>query len=253
MTEIKKTLQIIKARWPEAILIIGIGLLSIPAMLLVTPSKIGCLESMVLFRWLTSIFSMVIILMLITLRSGFLRTVYLESQKRQSFLILLRTGLHFLWRMIVLGVLYWILLVMLIRLGIYLTYLVGKLVTSGETGIARNPFLINPLLVSAANIILMKFILLIPALVIVLDCRAFESFKFLKKYRFRDARELIALFCLQIVLGFLWMFLRTICGTTTLRPIFEIGASVITHFISLTITIMAVRFVASHDLVYDRA
>ena len=200
-----------------------------------------------LFWWLT-VFPLIIVLIQTTLRSGFLRTVYLESQKRQSLLVLLRMGIHFLWRMIVLGVLYKIPLLTLISLS---AYLVGKLVASGGIGIARNLPLINPLLTSAVNIILMKLILLTPALVIVLDCRVFESFKFLKKCRLRDTKELIMLFCLQIVLGVLWSFLRTTYGVTTLWHIFEIGASTITHFISLTITIMAVRFVASQNLVYD--
>jgi hypothetical protein len=136
---------------------------------------------------------------------------------------------------------------MLAWLSTYATYSVGKLVASREAGISR------ALLVSAVTIILMKLILLLPALVIVLDCGAFESFKLLKKYRFREARELIALFCFQPVLGFLWMFLRAPYDATILGPIFKIGTFVITNFISLTIVIMAMRFVASHNLVYDKA
>jgi hypothetical protein len=250
MTEIKKALQIIKARWPEAALIIGIGLLSTPVMLLATPSQIGRLYSTALFRWLTPVFQMVVILVLLILRSGFLRTVYLESQKRQSFLVLLRTGFHFLWRMIVLGVFYRIFWGMLTWLSTYATYSVGKLVASREAGISHAFF--SSLLVSAVTIILMKLILLLPALVIVLDCGAFESFKLLKKYRFREARELIALFCFRIALGCLWIFLQPY-NATILRPIFRIGTVAIMDFISLTIVIMAVRFVASHNLVYDRA
>ncbi len=104
----------------------------------------------------------------------------------------------------------------------------------------------------AINVILIKLILLIPALVIVLDCRAFESFKFLKKCRLRNAGELIALFCFQIALGFFWTFLRTLYGAaTTSQLTFRIVGSITTCFIGLVIAVMAVRFVASLDLVYD--
>jgi len=136
--------------------------------------------------------------------------------------------------MIVLGLLY---LIPLLTLTLLSTRLVGKPTVLGQLVI---------------NIILMKFILLLPALVIVLDCRVFESFKFLKKCRLRDAGELIVLFCFNMAFPYLWMFSRTLHGTTT-RPqlFFRIVTSIITCFIGLIIAVMAVRFVASQNLVYD--
>lgn len=238
MTEIKNTLSILKARWPEVTLIISISLLPVLARLVVS------LKSMRVSLWLLVFFPLVSILILATLRSGFLRTVYLEGQKRQSIAVLLRTGLHFLWRMIVLGLLYFILFLTLTLLS---TRLVGKPAAPGETGILHN----ISLLVLVINIILMKFILLLPALVIVLDCRVFESFKFLKKCRLRDAGELIVLFCFKMALPYLRMFLRTLNDTTTIQKlIFSIVNSVTTCFIGLIIAVMAVRFVASLDLLY---
>jgi len=163
---------------------------------------------------------------------------------------LLRTGFHFLWRMIVLGSLYFIPLLMLTFLS---TRLVARRVAPGETDILHNIFLIRRLLVLVITIILMKFILLIPALVIVLDCRAFESFKFLKNCRLRDAREIIILFCFNMAFPYLWMFLRRLYGATTIpRQIFSIINSVTTCFIGLIIAVMAVRFVSSLNLVYDK-
>ena len=244
MNEIKKTLAILKARWPEVtLIIISISLLPVLAGLVVSP------KSMRFFLLLRSIFSLIFILMLAMLRLGFLRTVYLEGQKRQSIAVLLRTGIHFLWRMIVLGLLYFIPLLTLTLLS---TRLVARRVAPGETDILHNIFLIRQLLVLVITIILMKFILLIPALVIVLDCRAFESFKFLKNCRLRDARELIVLFCFKMAFPYLWMFLRRLYGaTTTPEHIFSIVNSVTTCFIGLIIAVMAVRFVASLHLVYD--
>ena len=136
--------------------------------------------------------------------------------------------------MIVLGLLY---LIPLLTLTLLSTRLVGKPTVLGQLVI---------------NIILMKFILLLPALVIVLDCRVFESFKFLKKCRLRDAGELIVLFCFNMAFPYLWMFSRILYGTTTTpQLIFRIVTSIITCFIGLIIAVMAVRFVASQNLVYD--
>ena len=243
MTEIKKTLSILKARWPEAtFIIIGISLLPVLARLVVSP------KSMQLFL-LRSLFQLIFMLVLSTLRLGFLRTVYFEGQKRQSIAVLLRTGIHFLWRMIVLGLLYFIPLLTLTLLS---TRLVGKPTTPGEIDTLHNIFLIRYLLVSVITIILMKFMLLMPALVIVLDCRVFESFRLLKHCRLRDARELIVLFCFQMAISYLWMFLRRLYGATTIpQQIFSIVNTVATSFIGLIIAVMAVRFVASLNLVYD--
>ncbi len=242
MTEIKKTLTILKARWPEVALIIGLTILLPFLSKLLTKLKH---DSALSLTALAACFQLALMVIRTMLRSGFLRTVYLEGQKRQTIAVLLRTGLPFFWRMIVLGLLY---LIPLLTLTLLSTRLVGKPTAPGETDILHN----ISLLVLVINIILMKFILLLPALVIVLDCRAFESFKFLKKCRLRDAGGLIVLFCFQMVFPYLWMFSRTLYGTTT-RPqlIFRIVTSITTCFIGLIIAVMAVRFVASLHLVYD--
>ena len=231
MTEIKKTLAILKARWPEVILIIGLIVLWPFLSKLRTKLKY---DSVLNLTALAAWFSLALMIVTATLRLGFLRTVYLEGQKRQTIAVLLRTGFHFLWRMIVLGLLY---AIPFLTVTLLSTRLVGKPTAPGRL---------------VMNIILMKFILLIPALVIVLDCRAFESFKFLKNCRLRDARELIVLFCFQMAFPYLWMFLRRLYGaTTTPQHIFRIVTSLTTCFIGLIIAVMAVRFVASLHLKYD--
>lgn len=230
MTEIKKTLAILKARWPEVILLIGLAVLLPFLSNLLTKLKYdSALSSTVL----SAGFLLPLMVIRTMLRSGFLRTVYLEGQQRQTIAVLLRTGLLFFWRMIGLGLLFSIPFLTVTLLS---TRLVGKPTVLGQLVI---------------NIILMKFILLLPALVIVLDCRVFESFKFLKKCRLRDAGELIVLFCFKMVFPYLWMFLRTFYGTTTPQPIFRIVSSITMCFIGLIIAVTAVRFVASLDLVYD--
>jgi len=246
MSQIRETLKILKARWPEVVLIIGLTVL-LP-FLRKLPTKLKYHSALNLI--FLPIFLLLALMVITTmLYCGFIRTVYLEGQKRQAIPVLLRTGLHFLWRIIVLGSLYGIPLLTLMLLS---THLVARRVESGETDTVQNIFLIHQLLVSVIRIILMKFIIFIPALVIVLDCGAFESFKFIKKCRLSDAKELIALFCFQIALGFVWTFLRTLYGAATIPPFtFRIGSSITACFIGLIIAVMAVRFVASLDLAYD--
>ncbi|MFB0524736.1 MAG: hypothetical protein ACETVZ_04300, partial [Phycisphaerae bacterium] len=125
MTEIKRTLEILKARWPEVILIIGLTILLPFLSKLLTKLKH---DSVLNLTVLASCFSFALMVISVVLRFGFLRTVHLEGQKRQSIQILLRTGLHFLWRMIVLGSLYGIPIFTLMLLS---TRLVAKRITPG--------------------------------------------------------------------------------------------------------------------------
>ena len=231
MNEIKKTLAILKARWPEVILLIGLAVLLPFLSKLLTKLKYdSALSSTVL----SAGFLLPLMVIRTMLRSGFLRTVYLEGQQRQTIAVLLRTGLPFFWRMIGLGLLF---AIPFLTVTLLSTRLVGKPTALGQL---------------VMSIILMKFILLLPALVIVLDCRVFESFKFLKNCRLRDARELIVLFCFKMAFLCLRMFLRTLYGATTIpQSIFSIVTSLTTCFIGLIIAVMAVRFVASLHLEYD--
>jgi len=101
-------------------------------------------------------------------------------------------------------------------------------------------------------LILIKVVLFIPALIIVLDCGVFESFKFLRKCKLLDSRELVALFCLGMVLPFLWFFLRiTYNPETTSQYILRSATAAISYVLWLIIAVMAIRFVASLNLVYD--
>ena len=247
MTEIKKTLAILKARWPEVTLIIGIflsrplvnKLLSgLVAKQLLTPNK---------FVLLYPSISLLLVAISATLRSGFLRTVYLQGNQRSSPLTLLRMGIYFLWRMVVLGALYSIPFLLVTLLS---TRIIAGLVS--PESLVQIGFWINQLFFMAFSVILVKLILLLPALVIVLDCRTFESFKFLKHCRLWEAKELVILFYAHLVFRFLLRFLRLHYDIPTgSRYILEIGPLIISGFVNLTIAVMAMKFVASLDLVYD--
>lgn len=251
MSEIRKTLAILKARWPEVTVIVGLPLLAqflhilsgyLTTKQFLTPNTLNLLRVLIII---------LLPVVLTVLRCGFLRTVYLEGQKRQSIWYLLRAGVHFLWRMIVLGALYGIPFVALILISYYI---IVRLVS--PKSLSQVIPWIYQLYFVAAHIIFIKLLLCIPALVIVLDCRTFDSFRFLKFCRLSKARALIILYCINIAISlFLSILSRycwgTNCGSTccsgiassqTSQYTFVVVSSAVTDFISLMIAVMAVRF-----------
>ena len=240
MTEIKKTLAILKARWPEVILLIGIGFL---ASLFSGISKVyrGY------FSWaLLTCIGLLLIEVLIYL--GFLRTVYLEGDKRQSPLVLLQAGKDFFLRLCGLGLLYMIVLGLLVQV----IFWIMKTVTPIDGSLKEVAPMVGRLCLSIAMVILIKVYLLIPALIIVLNCGAFESFRFLRRYKLLDAKELLAVYGIQMATPFLWCFLPVRKEVTTVaQSILGLSYYVIWNLLTLTILVMAVRFVASQNLVYD--
>jgi len=248
MTEIKKTFAILKARWPEATLIVGLYALAVLSNNLFRAARPDLTKTLIL---LCIPFSLTLMVLLMILNYGFLRTVHLEGQKRQMPIDLLKIGKHFFWRMVGFGLIYVVPYFVLA----WLTFLIIKYFTSIDTGFLETakvaPWL-HQLCFIVPMLILIKVVLFIPALIIVLDCGVFESFKFLRKCKLLDARELVALFCLRVVLPFLWVFLRISYNPeTTSQYILRTVSTVIGYVLWLTITVTAIRFVASLDLVYD--
>ena len=251
MAEIKKTLTILKARWPEVTLIIGLYALAVLSNNLSRATRPDLTKTLFLLRIPFSLFSLTLMVVSMMLNYGFLRTVHLEGQKVQTPMALLKTGRHFFWRMVGFGLIYIVPYFILA----WLIFLIIKYFTFIDTGFLETakvtPWLYQ-LCFIAPTLILIKLVLFIPALIIVLDCGVFESFKFLKRCKLLDARELVALFCLRMVLPFLWIFLQIPYNpATSSQYILRIVSSIIGQFIGLIISVMVVRFVASLHLVYD--
>ena len=245
MTEIKKTLAILKTRWPEVTLIIGLNILSLLSNYIFGTGKLNLTTSSSLLPFGVN---MVFIVVLLILGLGFLRTFYLEGQKQQPPLVLLRTGKHFFWRMFGLGLLFMI--VYLVLAG--LIFLIVKQFTSIDTSFSQVTPWIRHLCFAASVLILIKPVLLIPALIIVLDCKAFKSFKLLKQCKILNAKELVVLFFVSMAATFLWAFLPPPQSTITISQyILIVCLAVVGNFVSLMVAVMAVRFVASLHLVYD--
>lgn len=252
MAEIKQTLKILKSRYAEVSLIIGLYMLVLVSMALVMadllaqdkPLAAPPQNALLLF------FSIAVALVSMILKYGFTRTVYLHSSSQQQPLVLLKTGMHFFWRIVQLGILY---LLALLALGIPLIIIKHQL-THPDTLAASLSLVaaVDRLYSVAMMLILIKPVLLMPALLIVLDCRILETWKMLKHLRLLDAKGLVFLFCLQIAIGLLWPFSRLAdAHVTTSDYALTIAAAVAVYFVGFVAAVAAVRFVASRNLVYD--
>ena len=194
----------------------------------------------------------IIILTIMLLTVGLQRTVYLEGQKRQSPLVLLRTGRYFLWRVIKFRLIFapavWILA--------WLIFLATKELTSIETDFLKSAEaapLVYGLSFAAASLVLVKPLLLMLPLMVVLDCPVFASFKLLRQCKLLDAKELVMLFLISTALMLLRGFFPSVKSASTISEWLLIIAWHIVHgFLNLVIAVLAVRFAASLDLVHQK-
>jgi hypothetical protein len=248
MTETKKTLAILRARWPEVTLIIGLYTL-----VELSYSLFGFAEPDVTktFFLPSLLFILSLTVVSIILSYGFLRTIHLEGSKEQTPIDLLKTGIHFFWRMVGFGFIY---------AGFYfilnfLIFSIAKYFTSTNTSFiesAKSAPRLDQLCSTATMLIMIKVLLFIPALIIVLDCRVVNSFKLLSKIKLFKSKELVALFCLSTTIHLLWLLLKIPENPETISQyILTIGTIVTGQVLGLTVTVTAVRFVSSLNLVYD--
>lgn len=248
MNETQKTLAILRIRWPEVTLIIGLYTL-----VELSHSLFGFTEPDVTKTlFLPSIFfilSLAAVSMILSY--GFLRTIHMEGPKEQTPMDLLKTGKHFFWRMAGFGFIFTGLYFILIRI----IFFIIKYFTSTNTGFiesAKSAPWLYQLCSTATMLIMIKVSLFIPALIIVLDCRVVNSFKLLSKFKLFQAKELVALFCLSTVIHLLWLLLKIPENPETISQyIITIGTIVTGQVLGLIVTVTAVRFVSSLDLEYD--
>jgi len=248
MTEIKKTLAILKARWPEVTLIVGLYALVVLSNNLFRTARPDLAKALILLRMPFLLFSLGLMVVSTILNYGFLRTVYLEGQKRHTPMFLLKKGKRFFWRIVGAGSIFLIPYFILVWF-VFLTIKYFTFIDTSFFETAKVAPSLHQLCFIVPTLILIKVVLFIPALILVLDCRIFESFRFLRKCKLSDSRELVALFCLRMVLPFLWIFLRiSYNAETTLQYILRSVPTVIGYVLGLIIAVTAVRFVGSLNL-----
>ena len=200
-----------------------------------------------LFHTLITLVSLPFIIITFLLIIGFQRTVYLEGRKRQSPLVLLRKGKHFFLPLAALGIIYGLALACLQIIVLWAIKHAAPDFMDTRWGTS----LLYQLPSTSVSLILMKPVLLIFPLIIVLDCSILQSFKMLGRCRLRNAKELVILFLISLGLPFLWALLPSPHGMT-ISHYFLTAAHIIPGlFIALMLAVMAIRFVASQNLIYD--
>jgi hypothetical protein len=245
MNEFKEALSIIKTRWVEAGLIIGL-------MFLPELSNEILLQYYHRYSfWWVSFLNAGILLFALLVLTGFLRTVYLEQKKRQSPLNLILTGKHFFLRLAGFGILYAIVQMSLI----WLVHWIIK-ITITDISLKDISSLASRIGFTIISLILAKPFLLIPALIIVLDCGLSESFKFAWRTRLLNAKPLLAVFLVQVVvlpyLSLLFPNFHNVAPAVSCLYVLSILYSIVLRVLTLIIQIMAVRFVGFLGIVYNK-
>ena len=227
MDEIKETLAILKTRWLEVALIIGLGFL--PNLLIrIFRNYPGFLN------WVSLLVLFVSVLVTI-ISAGFLRTVYLEQDKRRSLPDLMLIGIHFFWR--ILG--FTILCGSVVMLFVWLVRAITDTTFPFATRIS----------LTFITLILAKLTLLIPAIIIILDCSLSKSFGFMWKIKLLKAKPLLMIFLIKVViLPYLLLFFPNFhCPLSVITWSYTLSAlhSIMLRFLTLMVQVMAVRFVGS--------
>ena len=247
MEETKKSIAILKARYPELCLIIGLNVFSFLFNKFISAGENSSLQAS-MFNLLCFL-SLLILMQILTI--GFQRSIYLHGQHQQPPMVLLKTGLRFFWRMVKLSLLWFPAFCILA----YSIYLITKNFTSTQTGffeiVKESPLLFQFYLTMPA-LILIKFYIFIPVLIIVLDCQIAESFACLKNCRLSEAKELVILSIIYISSGFVWALMPEPeeIGTITYHSLLA-AFVVVSTFIYLIVVVTAIRFVASLKLAYN--
>ena len=245
MNEIKKTLAILKARWPEVILIVGIQALAMFGNTLLP--KLAEVNSLLMLAIISCMLWLTLISVLLPV--GFLRTVHLEGPKRQYPLDLLRIGKRFFWRIIRLGLL-WLPVYLLLAWMIFMVVKRPEVTDAGFLKTAETDPVVFCCCFAVTRLILIKPVLLILPIIIVTDCRISTSFELLKRCKLADAEGPVALFVASASLTVLWAFLTSADSVSSIYPhIMTILMSLTQIFVNLMVAVAAVRFVGSAGLV----
>jgi len=184
--------RILKARWPEAALVILLqaGLMVLLEEIAGRASVVQQAPSAALPVHMDFILGMGTALFAIVwqmLYLGFLATAYSEGAGPQQPARLVGVGRLFFWRMlrfqIVLGVIY---------IGVsFVILVIVQSVVLGTEDVSKIPDWVAHLCSFAALSVLAKPMLLIPAVMIVRDRMVLEAVGLLKEYRFFEAKDLV--------------------------------------------------------------
>jgi hypothetical protein len=242
MEQLKQAIAIVKIRWQEVTLIFGLFVMGSLALAWVSPDifagfkllqahKEPKLDEHVLYYML---FSVVISLVSLVLYLGFASTAYPKGTDQQSAGVLFKSGQKFFWRILACMILYIVVLSLLMTSAG--AFLAGRKLDQNSYTAITIFFML----------ILIKPTILVPALIIALDCGIFKSLGYIREVKLTAAKELIILFCLQALILVILPFNSMEAGTW--YYILGLVPKTVTHFIRFIIFIIAVRHVSNYNL-----
>ena len=185
-----------KARWQEVLVIVGLHILGMVA---INQSFLTGSGSKSASSLLLSFFAFAVLIISTILSYGFLRTVHLEGMNRQVPAFLFVTGKKFFWRIVRFQILCML---------VFLPFILINFLIYRSEGSSQSAPWMTSLLSTVPSLILIKPLLLIPALIIVMDCRVRESWQFMLRIRLLDAKEIVVLFCAMLAIGFFMMIVK---------------------------------------------
>lgn len=224
-----ETFDILRKRWVEVAVIVALGILRWHIPMLTAVAGISIL------RYLSQLLVIVIAAVMLIARAGFLHTAHLYGDRRQRISTLLQTGKHFFWQLLVFYAMYKILMSGILLIGLLLMRADFRTVVVGRSVLFH----------IALAVILMKPLLLVPALIIVRDCRAFEGIKLIWSYKLLRAKELLLFFAIQQAFMFVSIFMphpKEAGGISYYLT--HAGNNIISSLLVIVVALSAVRFVA---------
>ena len=233
MNYCKKTLNIIKNRWPELILIVGLAAIM---MLLIQRTQAKAPENISSTDFLQLFVAVIFSVFFMILKFGFLRTLIFAPDQPALPMDLLRLGKPFFWRMFFLG------FILFIPFILMYTVISSVLPADLSSQSAYAASFLVALLVSA---VMVKLIIFLPAIIIVADTRILESFKYLKYIKLTSAKILLLIFVLQVLTdSLLRPFIMPESKNWSSTDFIILACShLIAQFISMALSVMAVIYV----------
>ena len=229
-----ETFDILRKRWVEVAVIVALGILRWLIPIVTAVAGISIL------RYLSQLLVIAIAAVILIARAGFLRTAYLYGDRRQRISTLLQTGKHFFWQLLVFYTMYGILMLLI---GLLLVR-VSALYTS-PSGLRTFLTWRFALCSIALAVALAKPLLLVPALIIVRKCRAFEGIKLIWSYKLLRAKELLLFFAIQQAFVFVSIFMPRLeeVGSAFYHSM-GAGRNIIGNLLVIVVTLSAVKFIA---------
>jgi len=235
MIALKKAMIIFKYRWPEVVMLVGLQVILSIAMQLTSQLDHQSSPALAFFFSLVVLASAVVFLML---QLGFFRTAHTSSRQARSPTELLKTGKPFFWRMFAFG--------FLLALGyVALTRFFYEMLL-WSTGTEEAWF--DAFALGLTTLLLMKFLLFIPAIIVVRNCRLFDALRKLRTYSVTQIKPIVGLYMLNLALGLInsLLFGRTeAVEPGLLSP--QILFNTFMFLVALLFITATVKFVGSED------